>query len=278
MITRKFIETIKIYFDELNYRETEKLDCEKFETAFFKTLSCAKDIEDAMETIRMYQYCIKKWGKIERMFKNKIDIFNEYDYEGNSIISVVDEEDAYGTYYVTNAINKNIKEVYAVSQSIDGLFFTFDYKKHSFYVYLDGDYYVKYSKSSDTMKLLDKNKRCLCNIVLNENNQIFLENNYTNFELVIYDDIIGIYDKKYINSLRNEDIIDTNYLLADIEWIPYDKKFKYGITKLNIYSEVNDEILLLFSASTFLLFNHCMMIETKKTRRTNFWLLLLCRK
>lgn len=81
-----------------------------------------------MEAIRMFQYCSKHWNKIDKMFKNKLETFNEYDYEGNSIIQVVDEEEAYGTYYVTNAINKKIKEVYAVSQSIDENFLTFDYK------------------------------------------------------------------------------------------------------------------------------------------------------
>lgn len=271
MITRKFIETIKIYFDELNYRETKKLDYEKFETAFFKTLSCAKDLEDAIEAIRMFQYCSKHWNKIDKMFKTKLETFNEYDYEGNSIIQVVDEEEAYGTYYVTNAINKKIKEVYAVSQSIDENFLTFDYKGSNFFVYQDGNYYISYSRLSNTMKLFNKNKKCLCNIVLSEKGGILLKNNHTNFELIKYDDCIGVYQKEYIDSLHNKDKIDTNSLLADIEWIPYGRKVKYGITQLNVYSEVDEEILLLLSAATFLLFNHYITKEKRKTRRT--WLL-----
>ena len=109
------------------------------------------------------------------------------------------------------------------------------------------------------MKLFDKRDNCLCNIVLSDKLDIFLENNISPYELVIYDGFVGIYDRKYIDSLAPEEIIDTNKLLADIEWDILKKNSKLGVAKLNIYAPDQDvEMLLLFATSTFLLFQRYM--------------------
>ena len=72
--------------------------------------------------------------------------------------------------------------------------------------------------SSSKMKLFDRRNNCLCNIVLSEDLGIFLENNLPPYDLVVYDDFVGIYARKYIDSLADTDIIDNDRLLADIEW------------------------------------------------------------
>ena len=95
-----------------------------------------------------------------------------------------------------------------------------------FTIYEDGDYYIKYSKMvSSKMKLFNRRNECLCNIVLSEDLGIFLENNSTPYDLVVYEDFVGIYDRRYIDSLADTDIIDTDKLLADIEWDIIEKKF-----------------------------------------------------
>lgn len=106
MITRGFIAKVHDAFDELNYHEKRCLNFDKFEKAAVRTLTHCKDLSDAIDAVRMYQFCLKKWTKIEKMFDRKLSIFNEYDYEGNSLISVVSDDDALGTYFITNGINK----------------------------------------------------------------------------------------------------------------------------------------------------------------------------
>ena len=83
MITRSFIEKVHDAFDELNYRETQQLDFNKFEEAAVKTLTHCKDLPDAINAVRMYQFCLKKWNKIVKIFDKKLSVFNEYDFEGN---------------------------------------------------------------------------------------------------------------------------------------------------------------------------------------------------
>lgn len=81
MITRKFIEKVHYYFDELNYYEIQSLDLAKFEQSAINTLIHCKDLDDAITATRMLQFCLQKWNKIKRIFKRKLNIFNEYEYE-----------------------------------------------------------------------------------------------------------------------------------------------------------------------------------------------------
>lgn len=274
MITRKFIEKVHDAFDELNYRETQTLNFDYFEKSATGTLTHCKELSDAIDTVRMYQFCLKKWSKIERMFKRKLQIFNEYAYEGNSLISVVSDDEALGTYYITNGINKKVKEIFVASHSFDEEMFALGFGNGRFTVSDDGNYYIKYSKmTSSKMKLFDNKNNCLCNIVLSEDLGIFLENNLTPYELVIYDDIVGIYDRRYIDSLADTDIIDTDKLLADIEWDILEKNSDLGVAKLNVYASDSDlEMLLFFATSTFLVFQKYMQAQKTQTyAMMSFW-------
>lgn len=260
MITKKFIEKVHIAFDELNYRQTEQLNKDEFEKAATHTLIHCKDLIDAKYAVHFYQFCLKYWKKIEKIFAKKLTLFNGHNYEGNSLISIVSDDEAYGTYYITNGINRKINEIFVASCSLDEEIFTMGVNKEFFTIFDDGEYYLKHSNlSSDKMKLYNQQKECLCNIVLSKSNMIYLENNTTNYYLVDYDDFIGIYDRKYIESLSDNDTISTDKLLADIEWDILKKNSDFGVAKLNVYAEGQDlEMFLMFATSTFLAFQRYM--------------------
>lgn len=274
MITRRFIEKVHAAFDELNYRETQRLDFDEFEHAATKTLIHCKDLSDAIDAVRMYQFCLKRWTKIEKMFNKKLHIFNEYDFEGNSLLSLVSDDEALGTYFITNGINRKVKEVFVASHSFDEEMFALDFGKGRFTIFDDGYYYMKYSKmSSVKMKLFDNKNNCLCNIVLSEDLDIFLENNLTPYDIVLYKDFVGIYYRDYIEGLDNTDMIDPDRMLADIEWDILEKNSDFGVAKLNVYAPDQDlEMLLFFAASTFLVFQKYMQAErTKHYAMMNYW-------
>ena len=275
MITRGFIEKVHDAFDELNYHETERLDYDIFEQSAVKTLTHCKELADAIDAVRMYQFCLKKWSKIERMFNRKLQAFNEYEYEGNSLISIVSDDEAFGTYYITNGINKKVNEIFVASHSFDEEMFALGFESGRFTVYEDGNYYIKYSKmSSSKMKLSDNRNNCLCNIVLSEDCGIFLENNLTPYDLVVYDEFVGIYDRHYIAGLADTDIIDTNELLADIEWDILEKNSNLGVAKLNVYADDPDlEMLLFFATSTFLVFQKHMQALKSYAAAMSYWAL-----
>ncbi len=254
-ITKKFIKKVHEAFDVLNYHETRQLDFESFENIATKTLTHAKELSDAVTVVRMYQFCLKKWKKIEKIFNKKLRIFNNFSYEEN-IVETVSDEDSYGTFYVTNGLYNKSKDIVVASNSFDEEIFSICFEKNKFSIFTDSDYYIKYSKmSSVKMKLFDNKNNHLANIVLSDEFGIFLEKNKTKYELINYDDFIGIYDKNYIDSLSDTDLIDPEKLIADIEWDILEKNSKLGVAKLNIYNADEElEILLLFAISIFLLF------------------------
>lgn len=261
MITRRFIEKVHIAFDELNYHETVAFDFDAFEKVAVKTLARCAELDDALVAVRMYCFVSKNRRKIEEMFDRKLQTFNEYAYEGGSL-----SDNADGCIYITNAINNKVHEVYMVSQGFepDDTFYSFEeYKNGKYTVFDDGNYYMKYAKlSSVKMKIFDKENKCLCNIVLSENLGIFLEKNLTPYELVVYDDFVGIYNRSYIESLSGSDLIDPDKMLGCIEWDMLDKDSDFGVAKLNIFVDDEDcEMLSLFAASTFLLFANMKKAE-----------------
>ena len=66
--------------------------------------------------------------------------------------------------------------------------------------------------------------------------------------------------------MTDSDIIDTNQLIADIEWDIIEKNSNFGLAKLNVYAPDQDlEMLLLFATSTFLVFQK--YIQAQKTRK-----------
>ncbi len=261
MITRRFIETIHSYFDELNYHPKD-FNTDDYSDAVAKTIIHCETLEDAKSAILIAQYCDKKMNKIIKMFQKKKHIYDEYIYEGNSLLSLVSDEDSLGNYYITNGISNNVKELYIAGNFDDeDCFYSIDYKSGKYFVYEDS-FYIKYANmSSKKMKLFDKNNKCLCNIVLNDDLDIELENNLSSYQLVTYEGGIAIYEKGYYSSLKDDEELDLNEATAFIEWDILNEKSKYGVAKLTLFKSlaIDDfEFVSLLAASTFILFQRYM--------------------
>lgn len=269
MITRRFIEKIHLYFDELNYHPNE-FNFDDFSDAVARTIIHTKTLEDAINAILIAKYCDKRINKIIKMFQKKKNIYDEYIYEGNSLLSLVSDEDSLGNYYITNGIGNNVKDIYIAGNFDDeDCFLDIDYESGKYFIYEDS-FYIKYANmSSKKMKLFDKRNKCICNIVLNDDMGIELENNLSLFELVTYEGGIAIYDKKYYNSVKNIKDLDFNNAIAFIQWDILEKNSKYGISKLTLYESLEMEqfgFVSLLAASTFILFQRYME-HLRNTRR-----------
>ncbi len=259
MLTQSFIEKVHNAFDELNYHETKCLDSEQFCKAAAKTIAHCKELSDAVCAVSMFQFCVKKWSKIERLFERKLQVFNEIKYEGNTLISLVPTDDAIGTYYITNGVYRKAKKLFVATALFPEQIFSSSFENGCFRFFEEGKYYIKYSKMSLKMKLFDNNDECLCNINLSNNFYILLENNITSYEIIVYEDCVGIYKKSYIDSLNDIDDAELDYLIADIEWDALEKNSELGVAKLNVYEPEQDvELFMLFASSILLLFHRYM--------------------
>ena len=257
MITRAFIEKIRYFFDELGIEATNGISYEEFENKAIKTLNRSKNLEDAKLVIKFYNYCAKKWKKIEKIFSKYISKWQELNFEESSSIETVDDESSEGVYCITNALTKS-KELFLTSKSFDDEIYSFKFKNGRLMIEDDSDYYLKYSHiNPGTMKLFNN---LICNIVLSDTFDIFLEKNLTKYELIIQnedeeDAFIGIFEKSYIDSLKDTDFIDFKNMIADIEWDLLDSKRDVGVARVNLYQNIADiSLILYFASSTFLLY------------------------
>lgn len=263
LISKKKILKIHQAFDELGYEKNDNLSIDDFYRQAIFSLNRSKDLEDAINVVRMFQFCYKNWKKIEKIFSKYkyINKRKQIPFEGSSYINYVDEEkDAYGIYYITNGLENKYKNLKLTSINFNDDLYFFENKGSKFYIYSDDyDYYIKYSSmSSSKMKLFDSDDNFLGNIVLSEDNAIFLEKNKTNYELVPYDDgTTGIFEKKYYDSLKDDEDIDPDKMIALIEWDILDKKSDLGVASLAVFEDIDIneiELFSLFAASTFLIF------------------------
>ncbi len=257
MITSNFMAKVRLYFDELNYRETKRFDFDAFEQAAVDTIFRCKGLDDAAFATSMYRFCKKKRRKIEKMFERKLEEFNAFDYEGNSLLSLLPSNDDFGgVFYVTNGISGKVNEISFLERSDQVETFACDSSNGRFKIFIDGKYYMRYSKwSSVKMKLFNLADERLCDIGYGGGDDVFLKNNLTDYELVEYDGFIGVYERAYFDSLSDTDTIDSNKRIADIEWGMIDKKLSLGVARLTVYEPNRDlEMMLFFAASTFLLF------------------------
>ena len=263
MITRWFIERVRCYLDELGIEAKNGISYEDFEHESIKTINRCKEFSDLKGAIFCFKYCASKWNKIEKMFTKCLDKWQKYKYEGHSNVNVVeDEEESNSVVCLTNALG-NKKEVFLTSKLFDDKMFSFKYQNGRYMIEDDSDYYMKYAKTSSTvMKLFDKKDNYICNIVLSKEFEIFLENNATEYELVIkredVDDsnpFVAVFEKSYIKSLKDDELIDFENMIASIDWDLLDAKSDEGVARIQFFKPVSDITLILyFAASTFLLY------------------------
>ena len=274
MITKGFMKDVLYCFDELGYQIYSNPKQEDFEKKAEWTIVHTAELCDAIHAVKLYRYCLDKWEKIEKMFLSKAELISDFEYEGRTNINIVSDEDACGTYFITNGINKNsLKDIFVASISFEDseednhdLCFNMAHKKSGYAIFEDGSYYIQKAKMSSTkMKLFNSNNQCISNIVLSEDYDVFLENNSSPYEIILYEDFIGIYRKDYLQQLNSRRDADTTQLVASIEWDLLDKNEKAGVAKVELYQDEDIEIILLFAASTFLLFNQYLKSEKRKT-------------
>ena len=114
----------------------------------------------------------------------------------------------------------------------------------------------------------------MCDIVLSEDDEIYLKNNKLSIELIDNDGFIEIYNRDYISKLKDKEDINREEMLAEFCWDLLESDSKLAISRLTIYQgfDLEDiEVIVLLAASAFLLFNHHLTIERKRDyRRTMF--------
>lgn len=265
MITRQFIEDIHGIFDELNYQETNNLDFDDFMSNALDTLDRCETIEDAKTVLSMIDFCLERWNGIEQLFKNALDKYNEYVFEGTTTISLIGEEESCGIYYVTNFLDEsNDIQVFGASLDYEPIYISC--RNDCFSLDESEQYRLSFAqRASDMMKIFDKDGNCICNIVY-DGECFSSTNNSSSLEILDNGEAIFLIDREYLNGLGEDEEIDSEKIFAKINWDIIDEKRKKGISQIALYIDKDFELILLFSVVPFLLFRKYINNQFKKLR------------
>lgn len=281
MPTRYFIEKIRYYFNELNIKAKNGISFADFKHKAIRTLNRSAELGDAKLAVSYIKYCISHWKKIENIFIKQLDKWQEYEIEEPVNIQQILDEDAEGIYYITNALSSFSNRFYLTSSSINDQNIL-AYPCKDGFSFEDTDYYIRLNgKTSIKVELFNKNTPApLCTITFDDNNNPTLKYNHTRFELVSYKDdeqsFIGVFDKSYIHSLKDDDNIEFENMVAEIEWDVLKAKNDQGIAKVILYEDLDDvDQIFYFALSSFLLYRSLLSLiktERLKTAMTFIWL------
>ena len=250
--TKELLNNARIYFDELGYHfhiSEEEIDYLKFLNCFYNTIYHTETFKDAIEAIKMFRYLDKKFEKIIDAIYKYPEYFDSLEYGQNEILSLVSDEEAIGIHNLSNAVFEEWSDIILFGQTVDDSF-SLMYEDSRFFVYKDDSkLFLRYSRlSKEKMVLVDNNDDKLAIIKLNNNLDIEISNNYTNYEVFNKDGITFLYRKG--EKEKSEDNYD-----AILSWDILDKNSKVGLARFIIYEEeADEELIILLAASCLLLY------------------------
>ena len=258
MITKNFVEAVRGSFDLLGIEAYQGIEYDEFQNLAIKKFNRSDSLKDACDIAFATRFCIQNWGKIENLFQNHLNKWQEWDYNKKNSAKSLPDEEACGIYYITNAFERKEKDICLTSISYDDELIACRRTNNKYFLFEDGDYHIKLSAwDSRIMKLYSNDDERLCNIVLSESWDVFLEKNNSPYELIIDEEdgstSIAVFEKEYIDSLGRNDYIDYDKMVALIDWDLIDKKGYRAVSKVYLYDDVDAEMIFYFAMSPFLL-------------------------
>lgn len=257
--TKNFLIKVHEALNELGYHpKSSVLNFEDFKLCAFRTLNHAEQLEDAIDAAKMIQFIIQNHQKINDNISEHFDFWKTLRFEGNELLSLVGDEQASGAYTITNAFDSDYKSIFLSGHSLgDEDACRLIYEKGKFSCYEVSNYFLRFSKmSANEMVVMDREDRKMCIIVLDDNLNISLKNNQTNYEIMKIGNGMAIYLKSYIDSLKGEEP-DDEEAQALISWDILDEKSDLGLVRMGLCEIQNDkqmELFILFAASCLLLY------------------------
>ncbi len=255
------------------------------------------DLYGAKNTVKYLNFCTDQWKNIEKMFDEWPELCENMPIGERTEIEQVSDEDTYGVYYITNAINNNYGSIYVaypkplsdedesmdddsvdenqgglgavdsdipsedvqddeqeVNEELSSDWYMFASSQDKVSVYTDSKYYIKRSRLSRKKMQLYYEDEALCKIIeRDETTNIYL---IGRTPYILYDmgDYMLVYDIDYFNSLGPDEEPNDDFVLASIIYDIIDKNSTRSIARLEIYEDVDLELMLLYCAASILIF------------------------
>ena len=270
---KEFLDKVHNSFNLLNYRvKLEDFDYEKFTKTANNTICHTEDLADGITAIKAFGFVDTNLQKIFNVAAKKYEYWNTLKFNRANSLKLVDDNEAQGSFYFTNAVTTKYKEVYVFSYNFNGEYYKFTHDNGRFYVTDESTpYFLRYSKTvSSKMVLEDKNYKKILVVGLSDNLELSFTENKTNYECIDFkNQAIGIFKKSDVIG-KNADTVDMSKCIAIIDWDIVENGDLRGASRFEIYNDPLNEddydLLFLIASSTFLIYQN--MISTQRMAMT----------
>ena len=217
ILTKNFIYDVRAFFYELNYDTTKGINFNDYINTVNDAISRCKE-EDMFKVMYNADYCIRRWGKICRIFERRADYYYSIKLTGKSDIHNM----RYDHYQATDTLTLIDNYLYDCKGK---RYFT--RHRRSFEVNSDFEInkYAVFYKGERLFKFVERD--------------VMLRRNVTGFEVYKINGNVCIFRKEYINRLSAKEQIDLNKMVASISGLAADKSFERSYARINYYQQVN---------------------------------------
>ncbi len=268
--TENLIVETHEFFYEIGYRPRKgmiKHDRVNEQVEF--TIKHAKELGDALCVLRLYLDFLSNERKVIKKCAQHPDFWDALGWEGKKVVRKVSDEDAIGSYYLTNVFDLDENTVTMSSQSFGDRIYVSEKEKGYFQF---SQYFLRFSKLKGSEMVIENENREKLTVISYEGDAtIALKDNYTKYDVFAYEQGMGIYSKSYLNSLGGKEP-NVKMCKGFIKWDILDEKGDYGLSLLEVYDAKADlDLMFAIAASCFLMFKKAQKeyereIESEKIR------------
>lgn len=252
MFHKKFLNNINEIFSNVSYSMYDSyFDLEDFKKSCIRALRYSVSLKEAQKILNDLKYITYKSGTISRKLKRHFDYFSSLEHKRKELCPNENEPVLTITNDLTEDLNKAIclasfleDEVLEII-NVDNIYRINDQ---------DYSYFIKHVDDEDDIRVIiyDKEETPVCTVYMDEELDIYLEDNKTNMFLLKQDDGIAIFNKDYLSKTNNNPKLEE--MTAYLDWNLVDACFEGCVARLNLFkTDIKLELLLILSMSIFLL-------------------------
>lgn len=263
-VSRRFIEAVHNILGEFDYQDTDNLDFALIRHNAFDLLNHTETPQDAAEVCEMFRFLLRYWDEVKKIFLNQRAMYKALEFDLLKMIRRGPKEEAYGVYFLSNAMALNPNDIFISSASFHDRAMRLGRDGDVYTMLEDGDYYMKFSPSSvlemDVFSSLTDER--ICTVSADENFEFRLKNNRSEYYMMTDNEFgyTGFYEMSYIKRLRENEVINTDMLIGDIEWQAVDDDEYTAVTRFSLFDGYPEERepLFLFAAAINLIYRRYM--------------------
>ena len=252
MFHKKFLTNIKNIFDSVSYSvQDANFDFEDYKKACMRALRCSDSLKEAQQMLRDIKYVRYFSDSISRKIKKHYDFYCSLDDRRKEISSKENE----AAITITNDLSDDLNNSICLASFLDDEILEI--------INIDGvyrmnddsySYYIKHVDDDEDIRVViyDKGENPICTVYMDDEVDIYLEDNKTNMFLQKQEDGIAIFSTECVKKSNNKPALED--MTAFLDWNLVEVGFKGCVARLNLFkTDIKLELLLLLSVSTLLL-------------------------